>query len=47
MEASLDEEFVTIGIVEEFAAIEAFEHSGEELVVSRSLHFKQGGTNSS
>jgi hypothetical protein len=44
---SSDEEFVTTGIVEEFAVIEAFEHSGEELAVSRSMHFIHGGTNSS
>jgi hypothetical protein len=44
---SSDEEFVTIEIVEEFAAIEAFELSGEELAVSRSMHFKHGGINSS
>ena len=44
---SLDEEFVTTKIVEEFAAIEAFELSREELAVSHSMHFKQGGTKSS
>ena len=44
---SLDEEFVTREIVEEFATIEAFELSGEELADSRSMHFKHGGTNSS
>ena len=44
---SSDEEFVTTDTVEEFVAIEAFQHSGEELVDSRSMHFKQGGTNSS
>ena len=44
---SSDEEFVTIEIVEEFAAIEAFEHSGEELADSRSMHFRHGGINSS
>ena len=42
---SSDEEFVTTETVEEFAVIEAFEHSGEELADSRSRHFKQGGTN--
>ena len=41
------EEFVTTEIVEEFAAIEAFEISGEELADSRSMHFKHGGMNSS
>ena len=42
-----DEEFLTTKTVEEFAAMEVFEHSGEELAVSRSMHFKHGGTNSS
>ena len=45
--ASSDEEFVTIEIVEEFAAIEAFELSGEELACSRLMHFKHGGMSSS
>ena len=44
---SLDEEFVTTETVEEFAAIEAFEHSGDELADSHSMHFKHGGMNSS
>ena len=44
---SSDEEFVTTEIVEEFAAIEAFEHLGEELADSRSMHFRHGGINSS
>ena len=44
---SSDEEFVTTEIVEEFAAIEAFEHSGDELADSRSMHLRHGGTNSS
>ena len=44
---SSDEEFVTTETVEEFAAIEAFELSGEELADSRSMHFKHGGMNSS
>ena len=44
---SSDEEFVTIETVEEFAAIEAFEHSGDELVDSCSMHFRHGGINSS
>ena len=44
---SSDEEFVTTEIVEESATIEAFEHSGEELADSRSMHFKHGGINSS
>ena len=44
---SSDEEFVTTKIVEEFAAVEAFELSGEELADSRSMHFKHGGMNSS
>ena len=42
---SSDEELVIAETVEEFAAIEAFEHSGEELVDSRSMHFKHGGMN--
>ena len=42
---SSDEEFVTAETVEEFAAIEAFEHSGEELADSRSMHFTHGGIN--
>ena len=45
--ASSDEEFVIAETVEELAAIEAFELSGEELADSRSMHFKHGGTNSS
>ena len=44
---SLGEELVIAEIVEEFAEIEAFEHSGEELADSRSMHFKHGGMNSS
>ena len=44
---SSDEELVTIETYEEFVALEAFEHSGEELADSRSMHFKHGGTNSS
>ena len=44
---SSDEEFVTTETIEEFAAIEAFEHSGDELADSRSIHFKHGGINSS
>ena len=44
---SSDEEFVTIETVEEFAAIEAFELSGEELADSCSMHFKHGQMNSS
>ena len=44
---SSDEELVIAEIDEEFVALEAFEHSGEELAVSRSMHFKHGGTNSS
>ena len=42
---SSDEEFVTTETVEEFAAIEAFEHSGEELADSCSMHFGHGGIN--
>ena len=44
---SSDEEFVTTETVEEFAAIEALEHSGDELADSRSMHFRHGGINSS
>ena len=44
---SSDEELVIAEKVEEFVALEAFEHSGEELADSRSMHFKHGGTNSS
>ena len=44
---SSDEELVMAETVEEFVALEAFEHSGEELADSRSMHFKHGGTNSS
>ena len=44
---SSDEEFVTTETVEEFAAIEAFEHSGDELADSRSMRLRHGGINSS
>ena len=44
---SSDEELMIAETVEEFVALEAFEHSGEELADSRSMHFKHGGTNSS
>ena len=44
---SSDGEFVTIETVEEFAAIEAFDHSGDELADSRSMHLRHGGINSS
>ena len=44
---SSDEELVIPETVEEFAAIEAFELSGEELADSHSMHFKHGGLNSS
>ena len=37
---SSDEELVIGETVEEFVALEAFEHSGEELADSRSMHFK-------
>ena len=43
---SLDEELVTAEVGEEFLTVEAFEHSGEELADSRSMHFKHGGINS-
>ena len=42
---SSDEELVIAETYEEFVALEAFEHSGEELVVSRSMHLRHGGTN--
>ena len=42
---SLDEELVIAEAGEEFVTFEAFEHSGEELADSRSMHFKHGGTN--
>ena len=41
------EELVIAEAGEEFVTVEAFEHSGEELADSRSMHFKHGGTNSS
>ena len=44
---SSDEELVIAEAVEEIAAMEVFEHLGEELAVSCSMHFKHGGTNSS
>ena len=44
---SSDEELVIEETYEEFVTLEAFEHSGEELADSRSMHFKHGGTNSS
>ena len=44
---SSDEELVIAEAGEEFVTLEAFEHSGEELADSRSMHFKHGGTNSS
>ena len=42
---SSDEELVIAETYEEFVALEAFEHSGEELAVSHSMHFRHGGTN--
>ena len=44
---SSDEELVIAETIEEFVALEASEHSGEELADSRSMHFKHGGVNSS
>ena len=44
---SSNEELVIAEACEEFETLAAFEHSGEELADSRSMHFKQGGTNSS
>ena len=42
---SSDEELVIVEACEEFETLAAFEHSGEELADSRSMHFKHGGTN--
>ena len=44
---SSGEELVIAETGEEFAAIEAFELSGEELADSHSMHFNHGGSNSS
>ena len=44
---SSDEELVIAEACEEFETLAAFEHSGEELADSRSMHFKHGGINSS
>ena len=44
---SSDEELVIAEAGEEFVTLEAFEHSGEELADSRSMHLRHGGTNSS
>ena len=44
---SSDKELVIAETVEEFVALEAFEHSGEELADSCSMHFRHGGINSS
>ena len=44
---SSDEELVIAEAGEEFVTVEAFEHSGEELADSRSMHYMHGGTNSS
>ena len=44
---SSDEELVIAEECEEFETLAAFEHSGEELADSRSMHFKHGGINSS
>ena len=43
---SSSEEIDTTGAVEEFVAIEVFDDSGEELAVSRSMHLRHGGINS-
>ena len=40
-----DEELVIAEACEEFKTLAAFEHSGEELADSRSMHFKHGGIN--
>ena len=42
---SSDEELVIVEAGEEFAALEAFEHSGDEFADSRSMHFRHGGIN--
>ena len=47
LEKSSDEELLIAEAGEEFVTVQAFEHSGEELADSRSMHFKHGGTNSS
>ena len=39
---SSDEELMIAETIEEFVALEAFEHSGEELADSRSMHFRHG-----
>ena len=39
---SSDEELVIAEAREEFETLAAFEHSGEELADSRSMHFKHG-----
>ena len=44
---SSGEELVIAETVEEFVTLEAFEHSGDELVDSCSMHFRHGGINSS
>ena len=44
---SSDEELVIAETGEEFVTFEAFEHSGEELPDSRSMHFKHEGLNCS
>ena len=43
---SSDVELVIAETGEELVALEAFEHSGEELADSRLMHFKHGGMNS-
>ena len=44
---SSDEELVIAEACEEFETLAAFEHSGEELADSRSMHFNHEGTSSS
>ena len=44
---SSNEELVIAEACEEFETLAAFEHSGEELADSCSMHFKHGGPNSS
>ena len=42
---SSDEKLVIAETDEEFVALEAFEHSGEELADSHSMHFRHRGIN--
>ena len=44
---SSSEEIDTTGAVQEYVAMVAFDDSREELAVSRSMHLRYGGMNSS